>query len=75
MQKQYKEKPYTAPRSWYNNTSSLLNIIAVLAVLNIFFWVSVMTLTNILLILILLALIGVGFMIYALGKVLLEERK
>tara|TARA_R100001594_G_scaffold122497_1_gene158659 strand:+ start:253 stop:378 length:126 start_codon:yes stop_codon:yes gene_type:complete len=37
MQKQYKEKPYTAPRSWYNNTSSLLNIIAVLAVLNIFF--------------------------------------
>jgi hypothetical protein len=37
MQKQYKEKPYTAPRSWYNNTSSLLNIIAVLVVLNIFF--------------------------------------
>ena len=34
-----------------------------------------MTLTNILLILILLALIGVGFMVYALGKVLLEERK
>ena len=34
-----------------------------------------MTLTNILLILILLSLIGVWFLIYALGKVLLEEKK
>jgi len=37
MQKQYKEKPYNAPRKWYSNTSTLLNIIAVLLVLNIFF--------------------------------------
>jgi len=37
MTKQYREKQYTPPKKWYNNTSSLLNIIAVLLVLNLFF--------------------------------------
>lgn len=38
MQKQYnRNKKYTPPPKWYANTSTLLNLIVVLLILNIFF--------------------------------------